>query len=252
MLPSWCQGCHLDAKVHHLFYAADATMRSSVMPIEQRSTSMFPPGFLMADSINMPWVWWFSYPSYPSPQTPSTWNTISKHHAYNKSFSKEKSTFSRACQLWLPCIPYSDCGIANSRQTEWKRRPVNNFPFMNSCLNVNCYLAVHERWDCTFHYCLDCPVFSSKKLGFQRTMPSASKLFCSKGCLGTITCAQVTMTDFSLLQLKCFTSNLLLDRMPISAIINLKLMLSSLLVFASPPEDQVRQLSQERVSISMY
>lgn len=93
------------------------------------------------------------------PHIPSRGNTVSKHHAY-KSVSKEKSTISRASQLWLPSIPASNSGIANSRQTGWKRRPVNNFPFVNCCLNVNCYLVVQERLDCTFHYC---PAFSSKK-----------------------------------------------------------------------------------------
>lgn len=67
-------------------------------------------------------------------------------------------------------------------------------------------------------------------------MLSATKQFYSKECLETISQAQVTVTDFSLLWLKCFTSNTFLDRMPISVIINLKHLLSSLLVLASPPE----------------
>lgn len=57
------------------------------------------------------------------------------------------------------------------------------------------------------------------------------------------------MTDFSLLQLKCFASNIVLDRMPIYVIINFQLVLSSLLVFAGPPEDWVRQFTHERSSI---
>lgn len=43
-------------------------------------------------------------------------------------------------------------------------------------------------------------LFSLKKLGFQKTMPSATEPFCSKGCLESVTHAQVTMTHFSLLQ----------------------------------------------------
>lgn len=80
-------------------------------------------------------------------------------------------------------------------------------------------------------------------------MPSATKPFYSKGYLETITQAQVTVTDFSLLWLKRFTANMFSDRMPISVIINFKLFLSSLLALPSSPEDSLRQFSLERFSI---
>jgi len=125
---------------------------------------------------------------------------------------------------------------AREPRGEDRARQLHHFPIWNCGLIVSCYLAIRERWDCIFYLCSVCPVFFSKIFGFQEAVPSATKLFYSKECLETISQAQVTVTDFSLLWLKCFTSNTFLDRMPISVIINLKLLLSSLLALASPPE----------------
>lgn len=91
MLPSWCQGWCQDTlfglccRCHHKKFS-HAHQTELHIHVSCR--------FNMADSISVPWVWWLSYSSNPSPQIPNTGNIVSKHHAYNKSVSKEKSTFS--------------------------------------------------------------------------------------------------------------------------------------------------------------